>query len=72
VTTLRLYVCYKAMLNESKPSFVTLISIKCGSARRWKLEESLLNGSLLLRCLLTASQSCFLDRNTRTSYASLA
>jgi ankyrin repeat protein len=35
-------------------------------------EELLLSGGLLLRCLLMALQSCFLDRNTRTSYASLA
>jgi hypothetical protein len=72
VTTLRLYAWYKATLIKSNSSFVTLISIRCGSARSWKLEESLSNGNPLLKCLLMASQSCFLDRNTRTSCASLA
>ena len=55
VTTLRLYAWYKATLIESKQSFVTLIFIRCGSVKRWILEESLLSRSLLLGCLLTAS-----------------
>jgi hypothetical protein len=72
MTMHRLYALLKVTLIAFKRSFAMSISIKCGSARRYILKESMLNGSLLLRCLLTASQNCFLNRNTRTSYASLA
>jgi hypothetical protein len=51
---------------ESKPNFATLIFIRCGSAKRWNLEGSLLSGNPLLRCLQTALLSYFLVRNTRT------
>jgi hypothetical protein len=72
VTMLRLYALWKATQIVFKRSFATLIFIRCGSAKRSKLEGSLLSGNPLLRCLPTASLSYFLDRNTRTSYASLA
>jgi len=57
----RLYALSKVMLIASERSLAMSISIKCGSARRYTWEELLLSGSLLLRCLLTASQSCFID-----------
>jgi hypothetical protein len=38
---------FKVILTASKQSCDTLISIKCGFAKRLILEESLLNGSLL-------------------------
>jgi hypothetical protein len=47
VTMPRLFALYKATLIRSKLSFDTLVSIKCGFAKRLILEESLLNRSLL-------------------------
>jgi hypothetical protein len=66
VTMLRLYASWKATQIAFKQSFATLIFIRCGLAKKWKLEGSLLSGNPLLRCLLTASLSYFLVRNTRT------
>jgi hypothetical protein len=66
VTMLRLYASRKVMQIAFRQSFAMLIFIRCGSARRWKLEGSLLSGSLQLRCLLMVLLSYFLARNTRT------
>jgi hypothetical protein len=72
VTMLRLYASWKATQVAFKQSFATLIFIRCGSAKRWKLEGSLLSGNPLLKCLTTASLSYFFVRNTRTLSGSWA
>ena len=71
-TILRLYALLKVTLIKFKQSFTILKSTKCGFARRQTQKELLLSRSLLLRYLLTALLNYSLNRNMRTSSASLA